>query len=597
MKKHQFEVIVVGAGGAGLMAALYASKTANTAVISKLYPTRSHTGTAQGGVGAALGNEEEDHWEWHTFDSVKGSDYLGDQDAIEFMCYEAVQAVYELEHYGLPFSRTEEGKIAQRPFGGHTNNVTGKPVRRACYAADRTGHMILQTLYQQCLKNNVNFYDEYQVVDLLVVNGKAAGVVAIELGTSELHVFHAKSVILATGGHGRVWDITSNAYAYTGDGVAISMRRGIPLEDMEFFQFHPTGIYKLGILITEGVRGEGGVLINGKGERFMERYAPRVKDLASRDVISRAMYLEIKAGNGINGQNYLYLDVRPETVNKYAALDGRKRPDGTPYTMTGEEIIAKLPDIVDFARTYLGVDPVAQPMPVQPTAHYTMGGIPTNKYGEVVIDENNTVMPGMYAAGEVACVSVHGANRLGTNSLLDLIVFGKHSGLKAAEYAKGADFQPLPADPTEFTQGQFDAIRNAQGNEKILEIASKMKFIMMDSVGMFRTGDGMQSALETVRELRERYKHIPLHDQGKIFNTELINIWELGNLLEIAEVVTVSALARTESRGAHAREDYPKRDDANWLKHTLSWVKDNGEIELRYKPVVITKYQPMERVY
>jgi succinate dehydrogenase / fumarate reductase flavoprotein subunit len=597
MKKHQFEVIVVGAGGAGLMAALYASKTANTAVISKLYPTRSHTGTAQGGVGAALGNEEEDHWEWHTYDSVKGSDYLGDQDAIEFMCYEAVQAVYELEHYGLPFSRTAEGKIAQRPFGGHTNNVTGKPVRRACYAADRTGHMILQTLYQQCLKNNVNFFDEFQVVDLLMVNGVPAGVVAIELGTSELHVFQAKSVIFATGGHGRVWDITSNAYAYTGDGIAVSMRRGIPVEDMEFFQFHPTGIYRLGILITEGVRGEGGVLINGKGERFMERYAPTVKDLASRDVISRAMYQEIKAGNGINGKNYLYLDVRPETVNKYAALDGRKRPDGSPYVMTGEEIIAKLPDIVDFAKTYLGVDPVAQPMPVQPTAHYTMGGIPTNKYGEVVIDENNTIMPGFYAAGEVACVSVHGANRLGTNSLLDLIVFGKHAGLRAAEYAHGADYQPLPADPTEFTRSQFDAIRNAQGNEKILEISSDMKAVMMDCVGMFRTGAGMQSALETVRKLRERYKHIPLHDQGNIFNTELINIWELGNLLEIAEVVTVSALARTESRGAHAREDYPKRDDANWLKHTLAWVKPNGEIELRYKPVVITKYQPKERVY
>jgi succinate dehydrogenase / fumarate reductase flavoprotein subunit len=597
MKNHQFDVIVIGAGGAGLMAALYASKTANTAVISKLYPTRSHTGTAQGGVGAALGNEEEDHWEWHTFDSVKGSDYLGDQDAIEFMCYEAVQAVYELEHYGLPFSRTPEGKIAQRPFGGHTNNVTGKPVRRACYAADRTGHMILQTLYQQCLKNNVNFFDEFQVVDLLVVNGAAAGVVAIELGTSELHVFHAKSVVLATGGHGRVWDITSNAYAYTGDGIAITMRHGIPMEDMEFFQFHPTGIYKLGILITEGVRGEGGVLINGKGERFMERYAPKVKDLASRDVISRAMYLEIKAGNGINGQNYLYLDVRPETVNKYAAADGRRRPDGTPYLMTGEEIIAKLPDIVDFARTYLGVDPVAQPMPVQPTAHYTMGGIPTNKYGEAVIDENNTVMPGLYAAGEVACVSVHGANRLGTNSLLDLIVFGKHSGLRAAEFALSSNFQPLPADPTEFTRAQFDRIRNAQGNEKILEVSGKMKAIMMDCVGMFRTGEGMQSALETVRELRERYLHIPLHDQGKIFNTEMINIWELGNLLEIAEMVTVCALARTESRGAHARDDFPKRDDVNWLKHTLSWVKPTGEIELRYKPVVITKYQPKERVY
>ena len=597
MKKHQFDVIVIGAGGAGLMAALYASKTANTAVISKLYPTRSHTGTAQGGVGAALANEEEDHWEWHTFDSVKGSDYLGDQDAIEFMCYEAVQAVYELEHYGLPFSRTPEGKIAQRPFGGHTNNITGKPVRRACYAADRTGHMILQTLYQQCLKNNVNFFDEFQVVDLLVVNGVTAGVVAIELGSSELHVFHAKSVIFATGGHGRVWDITSNAYAYTGDGIAITMRHGIPMEDMEFFQFHPTGIYKLGILITEGVRGEGGVLINGKGERFMERYAPKVKDLASRDVISRAMYLEMKAGNGINGQNYLYLDVRPETVNKYAALDGRRRQDGSPYLMTGEEIIAKLPDIVDFARTYLGVDPVAQPMPVQPTAHYTMGGIPTNKFGEAVIDENNTVMPGLYAAGEVACVSVHGANRLGTNSLLDLIVFGKHSGLRAAEYALGADFQTLPEDPTEFTREQFDRIRNVQGNEKILEISGKMKNVMMDLVGMFRTGEGMQSALETVRELRERYKSIPLHDQGKIFNTEMINLWELGNLLEIAELTTVCALARTESRGGHARDDYPNRDDVNWLKHTLSWVKPNGEIELRYKPVVITKYQPKERVY
>jgi succinate dehydrogenase / fumarate reductase flavoprotein subunit len=597
MKKHQFDVIVVGAGGAGLMAALYASKTANTAVISKLYPTRSHTGTAQGGVGAALASEEEDHWEWHAFDSVKGSDYLGDQDAIEFMCYEAVQAVYELEHYGLPFSRTPEGRIAQRPFGGHTNNVTGKPVRRACYAADRTGHMILQTLYQQCLKNNVNFFDEFQVVDLLIVNGAAAGVVAIELATAELHVFHAKSVIFATGGHGRVWDITSNAYAYTGDGIAITMRHGIPMEDMEFFQFHPTGIYKLGILITEGVRGEGGVLINGLGERFMEKYAPTVKDLASRDVISRAMYLEMKAGRGINGQRYLYLDCRPEIVNKYAALDGRKNLDGTPYTVTGETIIAKLPDIVDFARTYLGVDPVTQPMPVQPTAHYTMGGIPTNQYGEAVIDENNTVMPGLYAAGEVACVSVHGANRLGTNSLLDLIVFGKHSGLRAAEFALGSNFQPLPADPTEFTRAQFDAIRNAQGNEKILEIASTMKTVMTDCVGMFRTGEGMQSALETVRELRERHKHIPLHDQGKIFNTELINIWELGNLLEIAELVSVCALARTESRGGHARDDYPKRDDVNWLKHTLSWVRPNGEIELRYKPVVITKYQPKERVY
>jgi succinate dehydrogenase / fumarate reductase flavoprotein subunit len=597
MKKHQFDVVVVGAGGAGLMSALYASKTANTAVLSKLYPTRSHTGTAQGGVGAALGNDEEDHPEWHTFDTVKGSDYLGDQDAIEFMCFEAVQAVYELEHYGLPFSRTAEGKIAQRPFGGHTNNVTGKPVRRACYAADRTGHMILQTLYQQCIKNKVKFFDEFQVVDLIVVNGAAAGVVAIELLTGELHVFHAKSVVFATGGHGRVWDITSNAYAYTGDGIAITMRKGVPMEDMEFFQFHPTGIYKLGILITEGVRGEGGVLINGLGERFMEKYASKAKDLASRDVISRAMFLEMQAGRGINGQRYMYLDVRPETVNKYAALDGRKNLDGSPYIVTGEQILSKLPDIVDFARTYLGVDPVTQPMPVQPTAHYTMGGIPTNKYAEVVIDDQNTVMPGLYAAGEVACVSVHGANRLGTNSLLDLIVFGKHAGLRAAEYANGADFQTLSADPTEYARTQFDAIRSAQGSENILQVASSMKTTMTDLVGMFRTGEGMAQALATIQELRQRHKHIPLSDQGKTFNTEMINIWELGNLLHIAEMVTLSALERTESRGGHARDDYPKRDDVNWLKHTLAWVQEDGSIRLGYKPVVITKFQPKERVY
>src|SRR5512143_1196319 len=387
---HQFDVVVVGAGGAGLMAGLYASKTANTAVISKLYPTRSHTSAAQGGIGAALGNLEEDHPDWHTYDTVKGSDYLGDQDAIEFMCYEAPQAIIELENYGLPFDRTPEGRISQRPFGGHTNNVTGKPVRRACHAADRTGHMILQTLYQQCIKNNVSFFDEFQVLDLLTANGVTAGVVAVELATGELHVFQAKAVILATGGHGRLWEITSNAYAYTGDGAAIALRRGIPLEDMEFFQFHPTGIYKLGILITEGVRGEGGVLINDKGERFMERYAPKVKDLASRDVTSRAMLNEMKEGRGIKGQRYLYLDVRPETVNRYAALDGRKNPDGTQYVVTGEQILAKLPDIVDFCRVYLGVDPVTEPMPVQPTAHYTMGGIPTNKFGQVVIDAENT---------------------------------------------------------------------------------------------------------------------------------------------------------------------------------------------------------------
>jgi len=596
MKTHQFEVIVVGAGGAGLMAGLYASKTAKTAVISKLYPTRSHTGAAQGGISAALGNYEEDNPEWHTYDTVKGSDYLGDQDAIEFMCNEAIDAVLELEHYGLPFDRTPEGRISQRPFGGHTNNETGKPVRRACHAADRTGHMILQTLYQQCIKNNVTFYDEFQVLDLLTKDGKAVGVVAVELATGELHTFHGKAVIFATGGHGRVWEITSNAYAYTGDGAAITLRRGIPLEDMEFFQFHPTGIFKLGILITEGVRGEGGVLLNGKGERFMTKYAPTVKDLASRDVVSRAIYLEIRDGNGINGKNYVYLDVTPETVNKFAAIDGRTNPDGTPYTVTGEQILKKLPDIIDFCRVYLGVDPITQPMPIQPTAHYTMGGIPTNKFGEVVIDAENTVYPGLYAAGEAACVSVHGANRLGTNSLLDLVVFGKHAGLKAAEYANGVDYTDLPENPTGFSQEQIEAIRKGSGKENVFDLGNEMKKIMFDDVGVFRTEEGMQAALDKVRELKRRFKEVRVTDTGKIFNTELLNAWELGNLLDLAEVIAISALNRKESRGGHAREDYPERDDTNWLKHTLITQKD-GKYEISYKPVAVGKYQPKKRVY
>jgi len=597
MKTHQFEVLVVGAGGAGLMAGLYASRTAKTAIISKLYPTRSHTGAAQGGVGAALGSSEEDHPEWHTYDTVKGSDYLGDQDAIEFMCEEAVQAVYELEHMGLPFDRTADGKISQRPFGGHTNNVTGKPVMRACHAADRTGHMILQTLYQQCIKNKVNFFDEFQVVDLLMTDGKASGVVAIEIATGEMHVFHAKAIIIATGGHGRIWEITSNAYAYTGDGVAITLRRGIPAEDMEFFQFHPTGIYKLGILITEGVRGEGGVLINGKGERFMEKYAPNVKDLASRDVISRAIYIEVRDGNGVNGKNYVYLDVRPETVNHYAAIDGRKRPDGRPIEVTGEEILGKLPDIVDFCRVYLGVDPITQPMPIQPTAHYAMGGIPTNKFGEVHADEKKTVIPGLYAAGEVACVSVHGANRLGTNSLLDLIVFGKHAGLKAAEFARGNEYQPLPEDPTAFAREQLERVKNGDGTENAFDIATEMKKVMFNDMGIFRNSKDMQNALNKVRELKERFKHVRVQDTGRIFNMDLINAWELGNLLDLAEVTTVSALARTESRGGHAREDYPDRDDQNWLKHTFAFVDGSGRIELKYQPVTITRFTPKARVY
>jgi len=595
-KNHQFDVVVVGAGGAGLMAGLYASKTAKTAVISKLYPTRSHTGAAQGGIGAALGNIEEDKPEWHTYDTVKGSDYLGDQDAIEFMCEEAINAVLELEHMGLPFDRTPDGKISQRPFGGHTNNVTGKPVRRAAHAADRTGHMILQTLYQQCLKNKVNFLDEFQVLDFIMVNGKTAGVVAVELSTGELHVIHAKAVIFATGGHGRIFEVTSNAYAYTGDGAAILLRHGIPLEDMEFFQFHPTGIYKLGILITEAVRGEGGVLINGVGERFMPKYAPSVKDLASRDVVSRAIYTEIKEGRGADGKNFVYLDIRPETVNKFAALDGRTNIDGSPYNLTAEQVLAKLPDIIDFCRVYLGVDPVTQMMPIQPTAHYTMGGIPTNKFGEVVIDDKNTVFPGLYAAGECACVSVHGGNRLGTNSLLDLVVFGKYAGLKAAEYANQSEFEKLPVEAESGSKAQFEALKNGSGKENVFKLSNELKKVMFADVGIYRNEKDMLSALEKVRELKARFKDVTVSDTGKIFNTELLNAWELGNMLEIAEVIAMSAANRKESRGGHSREDFPNRDDANWLKHTLIWNKD-GKLEIGYKPVVITKHQPKARVY
>lgn len=596
MNIHQFDVIVVGAGGAGLMAGLYASRSAKTAVISKLYPTRSHTGTAQGGISAALGNLEEDRVEWHTYDSVKGSDYLGDQDAIEFMCQEAPEAVLELEHMGLPFDRTAEGKISQRPFGGHTNNETGKPVSRACHAADRTGHMILQTLYQQCLKNKVNFFDEYQVLDLLTVNGKTVGVVAVELSTGELHTFHCKAVIFATGGHGRIFEVTSNAYAYTGDGAAMILRHGLPLEDMEFFQFHPTGIYKLGILITEGVRGDGGVLINGKGERFMPKYAPKVKDLASRDVVSRAIYTEIREGRGVNASNYVYLDVRPETVNKFAELDGRTNPDGSKYVVTGEQILKKLPDIIDFCRVYLGIDPVTQMMPIQPTAHYSMGGIPTNKYGEVVIDDKNTLFPGLYAAGECACVSVHGGNRLGTNSLLDLVVFGKYAGLRAAEYAGKVEFENLPPNADAGVRSEFEAFRQEGGQENAFDIATEMKKVMFDLVGIYRNEQDMQTAIDKVRELQLRYKRIKITDTGKIFNTELISAWELGNMLELAEVIAVSALNRKESRGGHSREDFPNRDDKEWLKHTLV-SKQASEIKIGYKPVSITKYQPKERVY
>lgn len=589
---HTFDAIIVGAGGAGLMAALYASRDVNVAVISKLYPTRSHTGAAQGGVGAALGNIGEDKWEWHAYDTVKGSDYLADQDAVDVLCQEAIDTIVELEHMGLPFDRLDNGRISQRRFGGHTNNETGRPVERACHAADRTGHMILQTLYQQCLKNDVNFFDEYQVVDLIRVDDTVRGVISVNISTGEFHIFHSKAVLFATGGWGRCWQITSNALSLTGDGAAICLRNGIPLQDMEFYQFHPTGIFKLGILITEGVRGEGGVLINSEGERFMKRYAPSIKDLASRDVVSRAMFLEMKAGRGIGGKNYVHLDVTPETVNHYYEEDGEDR------RITREYVEEKLPDIADFTRTYLGVDPVVEPMPVQPTAHYAMGGIPTNIDCQVVLDSEKTVLNGLYAAGEAACVSVHGANRLGTNSLLELVVFGRRGGRAMAEFCKSTALEALPDSPEARVVAEFDRIRTGTGKTRPNTLRTQMQEMMTEKVGVFRIQEPMDEAVDELADLIERYEtDVYIEDKGKIFNTDLLETWELGCLLDLARVTAASAANRTESRGGHARDDFPERDDEQWLKHTLCTLQEDGSLEITYKDVFIGRYAPKARVY
>lgn len=589
---HQFDTLIVGAGGAGLMAALHASRGSKTAVLSKLYPTRSHTGAALGGIAAALGNMEEDHWEWHAFDTVKGGDYLSDQDAAEILARDSIDAVIELEHFGLPFDRTPEGKISQRRFGGHSNNVTGGPVRRACHAADRTGHMILQTLYQQCIKANVHFYDEYHVVDLILNQNRLAGVVALQISTGELHLFQGKAVVFATGGWGKCWDVTSNALSLTGDGAAIVYRNGLPLEDMEFYQFHPTGLYPTGFLITEGVRGEGGVLINGRGERFMEKYAPKMKDLASRDVVSRAIALELRAGNGIKGGPYLYLDLRPETVNRYLAEAGETRRIDAHFIET------KLAETVDQGRTYTGVDPVTEPLPIRPTAHYAMGGIPTTTNGEVITDGKNAVFPGLFAAGECACVSVHGANRLGTNSLVDLVVFGRRAGKTAVEYVKHADLVPLPADAGRKIEAELARIRTANGKTRPDVLRKKMQKTMMDDVGIFRNAKDIEKAIGTIRELQHTFEtDLTIDDHGNRFNTDLLETFEIGCQLEIAEVTAIAAQNRTESRGGHSREDYPKRDDVNWLKHTLICQDERGQVQIDYKPVVITKFEPKERSY
>src|SRR6266545_2530253 len=574
---HTYDAVVVGAGGAGLRAALEASRDVSTCVISKLYPTRSHTGAAQGGMCAALANVEEDSPEWHAFDTVKGGDYLVDQPAASLMCEEAIDAVYELEHWGMPFNRTSDGKIDQRRFGGHTRNHGEAPVKRACFAADRTGHMILQTLYQQCVKRNVRFFNEFYVLDQLMVDGACAGVVAYELATGEIHVFRSKAVLYATGGCGRMFKVSSNAHTLTGDGPAVLFRRGLPLEDMEFFQFHPTGVYKMGILLSEAVRGEGGILLNSERERFMERYAPTVKDLAPRDMVSRAIFQEIKEGRG-DGPNRdaVWLDVRH---------------------LPRDVIEEKLPDVTEFARVYLGVEPTTELVPIQPTAHYAMGGIPTNVDGQVVVGEDETPVPGMYAAGECACVSVHGANRLGTNSLLDIVVFGRRGGAHAAGFCEDADLPELPGRPEGAVRDMVDGLLNRPEGANAADIRNELQDSMQDLAFVVRTEESLRKMHEILGSLRERFERVYVQDTGAMFNTELMEVVELGFLLDCADALVAAALARDESRGGHYREDHPLRDDANWLKHSLAYREDDGSIRLEHKPVKLGPYVPMERKY
>ncbi len=583
---YTYDVVIVGAGGAGMRAAIEAGPHAKTAVISKLFPTRSHTGAAQGGMAAALANVEEDSWEWHTFDTVKGGDYLVDQDAAEILAKESVEAVIDLENMGLPFNRTPDGKIDQRRFGGHTRDHGKAPVRRSCYAADRTGHMILQTLYQNCVKLGIEFYNEFYVLDLVMVgegkNKKPSAVVAYELATGDLHVFQGKSIVFATGGFGKIFKTTSNAHTLTGDGVGIIYRKGLPLEDMEFYQFHPTGLAGLGILLSEAARGEGGILRNASGERFMERYAPTIKDLAPRDMVARAMANEVREGRGAG----------PE--KDYVLLDLTHLPP--------EVIDAKLPDITEFARTYLGVEPYTEPVPVFPTAHYAMGGIPTNVKAEVLSD-NKTVVPGLYAAGECACVSVHGANRLGTNSLLDINVFGKRAGRFAVEYAKTAKHVPVPKNAADETIALIEKARAANGTEKVAVLRKELQDTMDKNAQVYRTEDSLNEALEKIAELRKRYENISVQDKGQRFNTDLLEAIELGFLLDLAEVLAITARERRESRGGHYREDFEARNDDKFMVHSMAYLtpkkakKPGDNIKIDWKPVTITNYPPMERKY
>jgi succinate dehydrogenase / fumarate reductase flavoprotein subunit len=575
MTIFQHDILVIGAGLAGLRAAVECVGEADVAVVSKVFPTRSHSGAAQGGITASLGNEEEDRWEWHLFDTVKGSDYLSDQDAVEIMVRDAPRVIYELEHIGVPFSRTPEGKIAQRNFGGHTRDYGKKPVKRACYAADHTGRVVLDTLYDRCLRHQVKFYPENYVLSLIFDEGRCVGVVTYDLAVGVLHFLQAKAVLLATGGCGRIYKTTSNGFASTGDGLNLAYRSGVPLEDMEFVQFHPTGLYPLGILVSEAARGEGGFLRNRLGERFMERYAPTVKDLAARDVVSRAILTEIREGKGIAGKDYIHLDL----------------------THLGEEkILERLWEITSFVRIYLGIDPVYDPIPVQPTCHYIMGGIPTDVDGRVLMNEKGLIIHGLYAAGECACVSVHGANRLGCNSLLDLLVFGRRSGLtmkrEISQYGHGT----LSTDPLRDIEEGITRLLNHKGREKADILRRKMQSLMTNCGSVFRNEEGLKKGIEEIRSLKECYKDVEIVDKGKAFNFELMEAIELGHQLDLSEVILFSALHRRESRGAHFREDFPVRADRYYLKHTLVFPTPKGP-EVRYKPVKITRFQPETRVY
>ena len=574
--EHQYDVVIVGAGLSGLRAAIELGEDSKVAVLSKVFATRSHSGAAQGGIGAALGNEEEDNWEWHMFDTVKGSDYLGDQDAIEIMARDAPQIVYELEHMGVPFNRTPEGKIAQRAFGGHTSEFGKAAVKRACFAADRTGRVILDTLWEKCLQRGIQFFDEFHMLSLIVKDGRCCGLTAYEMSSGEIHVFNSKAVLLATGGAGKIFKTTSNALASTGDGMAIAYRAGAPLEDMEFIQFHPTGIYKLGILISEAARGEGGILRNSEGERFMERYAPTIKDLAPRDMVSRCILKEVRDGKGIDGKDYVHLDL----------------------THLGEEVIGeKLVEIIEFAKTYVGVDARKDPIPVQPTCHYMMGGIATDANARVILDADKTPFPGLYAAGECACVSVHGANRLGCNSLLDTLVFGRRSGIEMRKFIHSTGYPSVPGDLEDLEAAKIRFLMEKNGTENLGEIQQEMQSVMMKNVSVFRQKETLEEALESIRELKKRYQNVGVIDKGNCFNRNLLDTLELGHMLDLAEVMILGALHREESRGAHSREDFPERNDKQFLAHTMVKFDQQKGPHLFTKPVTITRFEPKERKY